>query len=150
MFLFDIFSFNAENVEAVNVARRMTHGIRVTLMGSPGMITDFDVFIAMTWSFVSKILIRDVKRLEAKGDMLGEWAYGRYLLQINLEPKLFCMRSLSPTSLPLPPIPILPYPDLLPQLASQVGPVTVRSHAQHVPRWMSSCAHNLDVMSDQL
>jgi hypothetical protein len=46
MFLFDVFSFNAENQKAVDVARRMTASIR-SMHGEP-MGGDLDVFIAMT------------------------------------------------------------------------------------------------------
>jgi hypothetical protein len=75
MFLYDVFSFSAENTESINVARRMTHAIRITILGQPSLAREFDVFIAMCWSFVSKILIRDVKRLQAKGDTAGECCF---------------------------------------------------------------------------
>jgi hypothetical protein len=46
MFLLEVYSFNAENDKAVNVARRMTASIRA-MHGEP-MGGDIDVFIAMT------------------------------------------------------------------------------------------------------
>ncbi|WVF68407.1 hypothetical protein IAT40_003172 [Kwoniella sp. CBS 6097] len=69
MFLFDVFSFNAENNDAVNVAKRLT--VTVRFVAKEVMVSDLDVFIAMTWSFISKILIREMKRLQAMGDTAG-------------------------------------------------------------------------------
>ncbi|OCF34322.1 hypothetical protein I316_03836 [Kwoniella heveanensis BCC8398] len=69
MFLFDVFSFNAENHDAVNVAKRLT--VTVRFVSKEVMVSDLDVFIAMTWSFISKILIREMKRLQAMGDTSG-------------------------------------------------------------------------------
>ncbi|WVQ95964.1 hypothetical protein IAU59_003063 [Kwoniella sp. CBS 9459] len=69
MFLFDVFSFNAENIDAVNVAKRLT--VTVRFVAKEVMVSDLDVFIAMTWSFISKILIREMKRLQAMGDVVG-------------------------------------------------------------------------------
>jgi len=46
MFLFDVFSFNAENQQAVSVARRLTWAVRA-VAGQPSA-GDMDVFIAMT------------------------------------------------------------------------------------------------------
>lgn len=46
MFLFDVFSFNAKNDLAVNVARRLTATIRKVSRES--FSSDLDVFIAMT------------------------------------------------------------------------------------------------------
>ena len=69
MFLYDVYSFNAENTDAVNVARRMTATVKyVAEQGTNG---DFDVFITMCWSFMFKILIREVKRLQSIGQMRG-------------------------------------------------------------------------------
>ncbi|EIW71404.1 hypothetical protein TREMEDRAFT_60335 [Tremella mesenterica DSM 1558] len=65
MFLWDIYSFNAENHLAVGVARRLTCTIR--RISAETMRADFDVFIVMTWSFVVKILIRESKRLHHLG-----------------------------------------------------------------------------------
>lgn len=48
MFLFDVFTYNAENTDAVNVARRLTQTIRCMRMNVSGLGGDFDVFIAMT------------------------------------------------------------------------------------------------------
>jgi hypothetical protein len=89
MFLFDVFSFNAKNDKAVNVARRMTASIK-SMHGEP-MGGDLDVFIAMTWvlflvcigicplmhvnrwSFIANILIRESKRLQSLGDRTGDF-----------------------------------------------------------------------------
>ena len=46
MFLFDVYSFNAENKEAVGVARRLTVAIKA--VAKETMNGDLDVFIAMT------------------------------------------------------------------------------------------------------
>ena len=73
MFLFDVFSFNTPNDQAVAVARRLAFTIRAVMTDAMG--SDLDVFIAMTWSFVVKILIREVKRLHAAGEHKGEWAW---------------------------------------------------------------------------
>lgn len=75
MFLFDVFSFNTPNDQAVAVARRLAFTIRAVMNDAMG--SDLDVFIAMTWSFVVKILIREVKRLHAAGEHKGEWAWRR-------------------------------------------------------------------------
>lgn len=48
MFLFDVFAYNAENTDAVNVARRLTQTIRCLRVELAGIGGDFDVFIAMT------------------------------------------------------------------------------------------------------
>lgn len=48
MFLFDVFAYNAENTDAVNVARRLTQTIRCMQASVAGLGADFDVFIAMT------------------------------------------------------------------------------------------------------
>ncbi|WRT69797.1 uncharacterized protein IL334_006788 [Kwoniella shivajii] len=69
MFLYDVFSFSAENTDAVNVAQRLT--VTVKFVSRQVMSSDLDVFIAMTWSFVSKILIREMKRLQSLGDIDG-------------------------------------------------------------------------------
>ncbi|WWC92908.1 uncharacterized protein L201_007870 [Kwoniella dendrophila CBS 6074] len=66
MFLYDVFSFNAENNEALNVAKRLT--VTVKFVAKEAMTSDLDIFIAMTWSFISKILIREMKRLQSIGD----------------------------------------------------------------------------------
>jgi len=47
MFLFDVFSFNAQNTEAVNVARRLVATVRVVVVND-SLTSDLDVFIAMT------------------------------------------------------------------------------------------------------
>nr|XP_019009262.1 uncharacterized protein I206_05910 [Kwoniella pini CBS 10737]OCF48043.1 hypothetical protein I206_05910 [Kwoniella pini CBS 10737] len=69
MFLYDVFAFNAENTDAVNVAKRLT--VTVRFVRKDAMTSDLDVFIAMTWSFISKILIREMKRLQSIGDITG-------------------------------------------------------------------------------
>ncbi|WWC95459.1 hypothetical protein V866_002323 [Kwoniella sp. B9012] len=69
MFLYDVFSFNAENTDAINVAKRLT--VTVRFVSKEVMTSDLDVFIAMTWSFISKILIREMKRLQSLGDVTG-------------------------------------------------------------------------------
>ncbi|WVW86826.1 hypothetical protein I302_108881 [Kwoniella bestiolae CBS 10118] len=69
MFLYDVFSFNAENTDAINVAKRLT--VTVRFVSKEVMTSDLDVFIAMTWSFISKILIREMKRLQSLGDVSG-------------------------------------------------------------------------------
>nr|XP_018260194.1 uncharacterized protein I303_07111 [Kwoniella dejecticola CBS 10117]OBR82352.1 hypothetical protein I303_07111 [Kwoniella dejecticola CBS 10117] len=69
MFLYDVFSFNAENTDAINVAKRLT--VTVRFVRKDVMTSDLDVFIAMTWSFISKILIREMKRLQSIGDVAG-------------------------------------------------------------------------------
>ncbi|OCF77881.1 hypothetical protein I204_01884 [Kwoniella mangroviensis CBS 8886] len=69
MFLYDVFSFNAENTDAINVAKRLT--VTVRFVSKEVMTSDLDVFIAMTWSFISKILIREMKRLQSLGDVAG-------------------------------------------------------------------------------
>ncbi|WVR07980.1 hypothetical protein IAU60_005023 [Kwoniella sp. DSM 27419] len=69
MFLFDVFSFNAENTDAVHVAQRLTATVKQ--LSQTAMTTDLDVFIAMTWTFISKILIREMKRLHLVGDHAG-------------------------------------------------------------------------------
>ena len=47
MFLFDVFSYNAENTLAVNVARRLTFTVKTVTHDM--LNSDFDVFLAMTW-----------------------------------------------------------------------------------------------------
>jgi len=46
MFLLDVFSFNAQNDKAVDVARRLTATIR--MVQREAWTSDLDVFIAMT------------------------------------------------------------------------------------------------------
>jgi hypothetical protein len=50
MFLFDVYSFNAENRLAVNVARRMAFTIRMVVRSDA--FNEMDVFIAMTWVMI--------------------------------------------------------------------------------------------------
>ncbi|WWD20388.1 hypothetical protein CI109_104864 [Kwoniella shandongensis] len=69
MFMEDVFAFNAENTISVNIARRLTATVRY--VSSEVTTSDLDVFIAMTWSFASKILIREMKRLHSIGDIIG-------------------------------------------------------------------------------
>ena len=45
MFLYDVYSFNAENTDAVNVARRLTATVKY--VAEQGINGDFDVFIIM-------------------------------------------------------------------------------------------------------
>ena len=87
MFLFDVFSFGAENTQAVGVAQRLCHTIRV--VPDVSLTGDFDVFIAMTWSFIVKILIRESKRLVAQDNLLGELSVPFQ----NCESKLILSRS---------------------------------------------------------
>jgi hypothetical protein len=47
MFLFDVYSFMAENTLAVNVARRLAFTIRMVVQEQS--FSEMDVFIAMTW-----------------------------------------------------------------------------------------------------
>ncbi|ORY34613.1 hypothetical protein BCR39DRAFT_513615 [Naematelia encephala] len=67
MFLFDVFSFGASNDKAVTIARRLVFSIRA--LARENLSGELDVFIAMCWSFIVKILIREVKRLQAIGDI---------------------------------------------------------------------------------
>ncbi|CAK9783250.1 hypothetical protein CC85DRAFT_281995 [Cutaneotrichosporon oleaginosum] len=69
MFLFDVYSYQAENTEAVAVARRLAHTIKALF--PQGLAADFDVFISIVWFFISNILIREAKRLQALGDSVG-------------------------------------------------------------------------------
>ena len=83
MFLFDVTSFNAPNDLAIGCARRMVLSIAKVIQYFHG--SEMDVFTIMTWvapfsttpgvahaahswSFISKTLIREVKRLHAMGD----------------------------------------------------------------------------------
>ncbi|KAK4686784.1 hypothetical protein P7C73_g3328, partial [Tremellales sp. Uapishka_1] len=68
MFLFDVYSYKTENTRAVAVARRLVFTIRTVMQDD--IDGDIDVFIAMTWSFIVKILIREAKRLQSLGDVL--------------------------------------------------------------------------------
>ena len=49
MFLFDVFSFNAQNAEAVAVARRLVAAVRA-IVTREDFIDDFDIFIVMTYA----------------------------------------------------------------------------------------------------
>ncbi|KAK8849759.1 hypothetical protein IAR55_005094 [Kwoniella newhampshirensis] len=69
MFMEDVFAFNAENTISVNIAMRLTATVR--FVSAEVMTSELDVFIAMTWSFVSKILIREMKRLHSVGNPLA-------------------------------------------------------------------------------
>ncbi|WVN87511.1 uncharacterized protein L203_102693 [Cryptococcus depauperatus CBS 7841] len=69
MFLEDVYTFNAENTAAVNVAKRLT--VTARYLQSQSVHADLDVFTVMMWSFISKILIRDMKRLQNLGDKDG-------------------------------------------------------------------------------
>lgn len=66
MLLFDTCSYQAENVEAVACARRIASTIRTLLPNH--LKYDFEAFVAMIFSLVSMVLIREVKRLQALGD----------------------------------------------------------------------------------
>lgn len=69
MFLFDVFCFTADNTLAVNVARRLVETIKVVMQDDS--YAEMDVFITMIWSFLVKILIREVKRLHVVGEHAG-------------------------------------------------------------------------------
>ncbi|ORX37628.1 hypothetical protein BD324DRAFT_622673 [Kockovaella imperatae] len=61
MFLFDVNSFNEPNDLAIGCARRMVCSIAKAAEYISG--SEMDVFTIMTWSFIVKTLIREVKRL---------------------------------------------------------------------------------------
>ncbi|OXH37554.1 hypothetical protein J008_02158 [Cryptococcus neoformans] len=69
MFIEDVYVFGAENTTAVNIAKRLT--VTVRYLAQQAAHSDLDVFIAMMWSFMSQVLIREMKRREASGDKLG-------------------------------------------------------------------------------
>ncbi|ODN84983.1 hypothetical protein L202_00828 [Cryptococcus amylolentus CBS 6039] len=64
MFLEDVFAFNVENTAAVNVAKRLT--VTVKYLSSQMVNTDLDVFVVTMLGFISKILIRELKRLQSR------------------------------------------------------------------------------------
>ncbi|KIR53909.1 hypothetical protein I315_03525 [Cryptococcus gattii Ru294] len=69
MFIEDIYVFGAENTTAVNIAKRLT--VTVRYLAQQAAHSDLDAFTAMMWSFMSKVLIREMKRCEFSGDKLG-------------------------------------------------------------------------------
>lgn len=65
MYLYDNWAYNVENTLAVNVARRLACAVRT--VSATYQITDMDTFVAMCWTFVSRMLVREVKRLNSLG-----------------------------------------------------------------------------------
>ncbi|WVQ77552.1 hypothetical protein IAR50_007240 [Cryptococcus sp. DSM 104548] len=63
MFLEDVFAFGVENTAAVNVAKRLT--VTVKYLANQMVNTDLDVFVVTMLGFISKILIRELKRLQS-------------------------------------------------------------------------------------